>query len=72
MFTRVPLRLTPIDDAIIRMNVRGDEFYGFTFVNAFYAPEHSALYCEGDDDVSSAAAASKADSPVKAEDATAT
>ncbi len=37
MFTKVPLRLTPVDDAILQMNARGDEFDGFTFVNPFFS-----------------------------------
>ncbi len=36
MFTKVPLRLTPVDDAILAMNARGDEFEGFTFVNPYF------------------------------------
>ena len=36
MFTKVPLRLTPVDEAILQMNARGDEFYGFTFVNPYF------------------------------------
>ena len=36
MFTKVPLRLTPVDDAILQMNARGDEFDGFTFVNPYF------------------------------------
>ncbi|ELU18523.1 hypothetical protein CAPTEDRAFT_168196 [Capitella teleta] len=36
MFTRVPIRLTPVDDAVLHMNIRGDEFRGFTFFNPFF------------------------------------
>ncbi|KAK2149406.1 hypothetical protein LSH36_454g07036 [Paralvinella palmiformis] len=36
MFTRVPVRLTPIDEAIIQMNARGDEFDGFTYLNPYF------------------------------------
>jgi classical protein kinase C len=37
MFTRAPVKLTPIDDAVLYMNARGDEFMGFSFVNPYYA-----------------------------------
>ena len=33
IFTRVPIRLTPTDSAVL-MNTKGDEFEGFTFVNS--------------------------------------
>ena len=39
MFTRVPLRLTPIDEDIMEMNCADNLFEGFTFANPYYDPE---------------------------------
>jgi len=39
MFTRVPMRLTPIDEAMLQMNARGDEFLGFTFYNPYFGTD---------------------------------
>jgi hypothetical protein len=46
MFTRVPIRLTPVDDAILQMNARGDEFRGFTFCNPFFGEDGETYYAE--------------------------
>lgn len=36
MFTKVPVTLTPVEQAVLVMNARGDEFKGFTFANPFF------------------------------------
>jgi len=33
VFTRIPIRLTPIDERVLQMNARGDEFRSFSIVN---------------------------------------
>lgn len=37
IFTRVPIRLTPVDTAVLEMNMRGDEFSNFTYYNPYFS-----------------------------------
>ena len=39
VFTRIPIRLTPIDERVLQMNARGDEFRSFSIVNPFFIQE---------------------------------
>lgn len=37
IFTRVPIRLTPVDTAVLEANMRGDEFSNFTYYNPYFS-----------------------------------